>query len=528
MNRIIGFLVAAIVCSVAFAYLVLHKENNKENNKDSSFCPHLRVNLLEGDPPSLHPHLGADIRGRILGKSLFEGLTRLGDEGQGELAAAEKVELDPSCTRYTFHIRSHLWSNDQPVTAHHFEQAWKKAIHPDSICARADLFYTIKNARKVKCRELPLEEAGIKALDDKTFIVELENPAPYFLQLISHPLFSPLFNDDPEPTVFNGPFKISKWERGNVLELDKNLSYWDRQSVQLEKVSIFMVPDIHTEFALFEKQDLDIVGDCFDAFSLDVLLRAMDKPNFRTQEISRVFWLYINTTQFPFQSEKIRQAFAYALDRDFLTRNFLLGDIPCGTILPRTLTLLEGESMDKNSAQALQLFEEGMQESGLTRETFPAITLSYCTYGSQKGLSELIQESLQKVLGIQVNIQNYEWNMLQENMVRGEFQLASCLRHAVYEDPLYFLDIFKSKGNSYNYARWENETYKSLLNLASATTDPSERKNYLSQAERLLTQAMPVIPIYTETCKYVTQDNIVGYHINRSGYTDFKSIASLR
>ena len=172
------FLLVAGIMASCTLFFFLSKEKGQHKEK---FSQHLRVNLSEGDPTSLHPHLAADIRSRILGKALFEGLTRLTPKGKGELAAAEKVDVNDSFTRYVFSIRPHEWSNGEPVTAYQFEKSWKQAIHPDSICARGDLFYIIKNAKKAKRNELSLENVGIQALDEKTLVVELEHPAPYFL-----------------------------------------------------------------------------------------------------------------------------------------------------------------------------------------------------------------------------------------------------------------------------------------------------------------------------------------------------------
>lgn len=516
------------LCIPALLFLCLNSLfPSKPYNKPARLnC--LKINLPEGDPPSLHPHLGVDIRGRTLGKALFEGLTRLNKTGQPELAAAEKVEVSPSFSQYVFTIRAHHWSNGEPVTAYHFEQAWKKAIRPDSLCARSDLFYIIKNAKKAKLGQASLEDIGVKALDEKTLLVVLEHPGPYFLNLVSHPIFSPLPNSNiKEPDVFNGPFNIGKWKRGSVLELVKNPHYWDAQHVQLDKVSIFMVADTYTQFSLFEKNELDLVGDPFDSFPLDILSSAIKDPRFGSKEISRVNWLYVNINASPFQSVKIRKAFAYAINRAALTEYLLVGDQPCRSILPNTLTLLAKEeaSHDADNALANLLLEEGMAELGLTRETFPLVTLSYCTYGYQKTVYEAIQEMWKKALGIQVRLEGSEWNVFSSQLNHGQFQLGSCMRSAVYEDPFYFLEIFMDKSYSYNCSRWEDQEYQNLLHQAISSEDVLQRKMYLKQAEKLLIEAMPVIPIYSETCKYILNDQITGFEINGSGYSDFKTIS---
>ncbi|MGE0631603.1 MAG: peptide ABC transporter substrate-binding protein, partial [Pseudobdellovibrionaceae bacterium] len=516
------------LCIPVLLFLILnfsffYKPDNQQNGLS---C--LKINLPEGDPPSLHPHLCTDIRGRTLGKALFEGLTRLNKNGKAELAGAEKVEISPSSSHYTFIIRPHQWSNGEPVTAYHFAQAWKKAIQPDSLCVRADLFYIIKNAKKAKLGQVPIEEIGVKALDERTLLVELEQPSPYFLDLVSHPIFSPMPNSNiKEPIVFNGPFNIGKWKRGSVLELVKNPHYWDASHVQLDKVSIFMVADTYTQFSLFEKNELDLVGDPFDSFPLDILASAIKDPRFGSKEISRVNWIYVNVNAMPFQSAKIRKAFSYAINRTDLTKYLLFADSPCQTILPNTLTLLgkEEATHDADIAQANLLLEEGMAELGLTRKTFPSITLSYCTYGYQKTVYEAIQEMWKKNLGIHVRLEGSEWNVFSSQLNLGQFQLGCCMRSAVYEDPFYFLEIFKDKSYSYNCSRWENQEYQNLLDQAIISSDAKQRKLHLKQAEKLLIEAMPVIPIYSETCKYILNDQISGFEINGSGYSDFKTIS---
>jgi oligopeptide transport system substrate-binding protein len=522
MRRSIFF--AAGVLFTALVIYRLSRPSERAGNQET-FAHHLRVNISDGDPPSLHPHLRADIRSRILGKALFEGLTRLKEDGKAELAGAERVEISPSGTRYLFSIRPQHWSDGEPLTAAHFERAWKRAIHPEGLCVRSDLFYIVKNAKRAKLGEVSMDEVGIQALDEKTLVIDLEYPAPYFLDLIAHHLFSPLADDEKEPTHFNGPFIVKNWRHDSVLELEKNPLYWDVEHVKLNQVTLSMVQDPYAQYTLFERGELDAIGDPFDTLPVDFLSSAIQDPRFQVQEISRIFWLYLNTEFFPFQSAKIRRAFSGALDREYLTEHFLIKDRPCHTILPPTLTLINREKDEKDlSSEALRLFEEGLEELGLTRETFPPLTLSYCAYGSQKSLSEVLQERWQKVLGIPISIEAKEWTILSNNLAHGNFQLASCGRGAVYEDPFYFLDIFREKNFSYNFSKWENGRYQELLMHALSTADRVERENYLREAEELLLKEMPVIPIYVDTCKYMTQKRLKGYAVNNSGYIDFKTM----
>lgn len=151
----------------------------------------ITLNLQEGNPLTLHPYVGVDLRSRCLFLNLFEPLMRANPEGVLECAAAQSVEIDPTQTVYTFHIRPHTWSDGEPVTSYHFEQSWKYALTPGSPCFRTDLFYPIKNAEKVKKGELPLDAVGISAPDPQTLVVTLEHPTPYFLDLTATSFFLP-------------------------------------------------------------------------------------------------------------------------------------------------------------------------------------------------------------------------------------------------------------------------------------------------------------------------------------------------
>jgi oligopeptide transport system substrate-binding protein len=523
MRKSLFFSCTALVTLPILAYIFFYAGDKQ--SKSTANLKHLRVNLAEGEPPSIHPHRGSDVRARILGKSLFEGLTRVGEKGTSELAAAENVEIDPSRCLYTFTLRPHRWSNNEPVTAYHFENAWKRAVQPDSLCVRSDLFYIIKNAKKAKRSEVALDQVGVYAKDEKTLIVELNEPAPYFLDLISNPMFSPLYNEDAEPNCFNGPFVMGERKRGVKLQLVRSESYWDKAHVDIEKVSISMIPDAYSEFALFEKAEFDVMGNCFEDIPLDILPKAMSDTRFATQKISRIFWLYLNPLHPLFQSAKIRKAFSCALDRDHLVKNLLLGDIPCTTILPNNLTLLkESSDADANTAKAIKLFEEGLHELGLKRESLPPVTLSYGTYAFEKSLSQVLQEKWQNVFGIPISVEGLEWNILSDHMIHGKYDITTCTRHAMYEDPYYFLEIFKDKNSSYNFSRWENTKYKEILDRASKTTDLSEREKLLREAEVLLLEEMPVIPVHMQTCKYLTLNRLQKYRINNSGYVDFKAM----
>ena len=140
----------------------------------------------------LDPRVGTDFISGIVIKMLYEGLMRLDSSGNPSLAAAERIDISQDGLRYTFTLRDSVWSNGRPVTAYDFEYAWKKVLDPSFMTFFDYLFYPIKNAQSVKRGLLPPDALGLHAVDDRTLVVDLDHPAPYFLELCCLWIYSPL------------------------------------------------------------------------------------------------------------------------------------------------------------------------------------------------------------------------------------------------------------------------------------------------------------------------------------------------
>ncbi|MCC5831592.1 MAG: peptide ABC transporter substrate-binding protein [Chlamydiales bacterium] len=483
----------------------------------------LRINN-QGDLSSLHPHTGIDLMCRNFQKALFEGLTRLNPEGVPELAGAEKLEISPDKTRYTFTIRRMVWTNGEIVTSSHFEQAWKAAIAPDSNALRADLFYCIKNAEKAKKREVPLEKVGIQAVDASTLVVDLEHPTPYFLDLVASALYSPLYDNCENPTLFNGPFRLAKWEHDKELVLEKNPDYWDADSVYLEAIHTSLVNDPNTVILMYEKGEIDWVGHPFTNLPLDSIEKISNSPTFHSKAIDGVYWISLNTEKFPLNSTKIRRALSVALNREALARHVALGEAPTKSLVPLSLSSLTARELypDSDLRKARKLFDEGLRELNLTRDEFPNLLYSYSDIPGQKKLAEAIQQQWERTLGIQVELIPSEWNVFFANLGERQFQIGGCIWFCAFNDPIYTLEFFKEKAHRYNAPQWENDHYRQLLDLADAEPDPKVRLEHLKQAELLILDEMPIIPLYMVHAKYLKSPRVQGLTVNDLGQADFK------
>lgn len=485
----------------------------------------LTLNLQEGDPPSLNPYVGADLRSRCLFLALFEPLMRRTPQGELKEAAAESVDIDPTHTVYTFHIRPHLWSNGEPVTSFHFAQAWKYALAPSSHCFRSDLFYVIKNAQQVKKRELPLEELGIATPDEKTLTITLERPTPYFLDLTATSFFSPLFSTtEEEPSCFNGPFVMAERIHDQKLIFRPNSFYWDAANVELQEICFTMIKDPMTALAMYEKGELDVVGDPFSSLPFDIIPNLEQSGNLKTKVISRIFYLLLNTDSYPFHCKPFRKALGLSVDRHQLTEHLFFGEIPSLSLLPKPLSLVDESQFEKHQEDPSVLFEMALEELGLTRNNFPVITLSYAELSGQKKLAEFVQEQWKKKLGIEVQLECCEWNVHMGKLRKGTFQIGTLHLTTLYQDPVFYFDLFRDKKTAYNYCRWENENLRHLLEKVEGTLDSKDRRLYLQQAEWKLFEEMPAIPLFTQNLQYLLKDH-VNLEISDLGIYDFKNSA---
>jgi ABC-type oligopeptide transport system substrate-binding subunit len=289
---------------------------------DASSSASLRVNIGE-DIRTLDPRKADGPLVCNIMRMLYEGLTRISDDGEYSYALAEKVSCYDDGRRYTFTLRDTLWSDGTPVTAYDFEYAWKSALEPSFPSGDAEMLYVLRNGRRVKSGEIESAALGVVARDAKTLDIELEEPSSSFLHMVAHPVFFPvckarygsdaavLYTDQRNGRyVTNGPFVLRQWKHDKRLVTAKNRLYWDHTSVALEGVVMTMF-DHATELQMFKEGRLDWVGMSPLALTHDQCtfsgVPASSMPQ-RGREV-----LCFNTQKAPFSDEAFRSVCEKAL-----------------------------------------------------------------------------------------------------------------------------------------------------------------------------------------------------------------------
>lgn len=508
---------------VLMIFIILSSCQKEEKSMHS-----LKLNFQEGDLPSLHPHaLMIYLRGISVAKNLYECLTRIDSQGKAQLAGAESVDISPNRMVYTFRLRDNKWSDGSPVTAFQYENAWKEALSPTSNCSRADLLYMIKNAEQIKRGQLHLEALGVKAIDDKTLTVELAYPSSNFLELVAQSICAPLLDVKlKEPTAFNGPFLVDTWKRGDYLRLKQNPNYWNKDSISLQQIDIYMIQDTMTAFSMYEKGHIDWIGVPLVPLPSEILSDLKKAKKLKSHPVDRAFWIFLNTQHPSLSSSVLRQALSLAIDRHAITKHIFIGGHPLKKPLPTALLPLSSSSnLEENLVEAKQKFDLGLQELGLTRDSFPPLVITYSQQAGRKQLAEYLQQAWSKAFDIEVKVEAQEWNILRKNLESGNFQASGCFEAAFYNDPMELMDKLISL-NSNNFSKWVDKDFKEKAQLAKQEPDPEKRMKILSEAEQILMQQMPFIPICSDEFQYAHHPHLKGYVFDYVGACDF-SLASL-
>jgi oligopeptide transport system substrate-binding protein len=514
------------------------KEGDKggDDTEKSSVPQEIAVNI-NTEPFSLNPGLANDATSGGVLLQTFEGLTRIDKDGKPQPAMAEEITPSEDLKTYTFKLRDAKWTNGDAVTAEDFVYAWKWALDPANESQYAYQLYYIKGAQAANTGEGSLDDVAVKAVDEKTLEVTLENPTPYFLELTAFytyfPVNSKVAQENPdwaadagESYVSNGPFKMSEWSHSDKIVLEKNENYWDAEAVKLERIEMFMINDPNTELSMFDNGELSWAGSPFGTLPTDVLPQLKDEGKLNVQPIAGTYWYKFNTEQKPLDNKNIRKALAYAIDRKAIVENITQGgQIPAMAAVPPSM-MAENEKgyfADHDVEKAKEFLEAGLKEMGLSSASeLPAINLSYNTSEAHQKIAQAIQDMWAKDLGVEVTLDNAEWKVYIDKLHSGDYQIGRMGWLGDYNDPINFLELFRDKKGGNNDTNWEHPEFKQLLIDSASEADPEKRKQMLKDAEEIFIDEMPVAPIYFYTNTWVQNEKLTDAVVSGLGDIQLK------
>ncbi|OZB91419.1 peptide ABC transporter substrate-binding protein [Paenibacillus sp. XY044] len=486
------------------------------------------------EPTSLDPPIGFDQVSYDILNNAMEGMTRLGKDQSPEPAMASEWKVSDDGLKYTFTLRDGVqWSNGEPLKASDFEFAWKRMLDPKTASSAATLAYVFKGAEAFNSDKGTADDVQVKATDDKTLEVTLAQPAPWLLSMLANPAFFPVpqktvesnpnWTAEADTFVSNGPFRISQWNHDSELKMVKNDKYWDAANVKLDGVTFKMINDSNTEYQLYQSGELHIAG-----VPADMSDQLFSEGKVNVQDSAGTYFYRFNTTMKPFDNAKIRKAFALAVDRQKIVDLVVKqkqkpagGLVSYGLKEPdgRDFREVGGDLITFDAAQAKSLLAEGMKEAGYS--TLPEVTLTYNTNDLHQKIAETLQAMFKDNLGVDVKLAGKEGKVLTAEQKQLQLQFSRSSWLPDFADPINFLDIFQSKSPN-NRTGWSNAEYDKLIQSAYQETDDAKRFDLMHQAEKILMDEAPIMPMYFYDSAFLQSDKLVDVVRHPYGYMDFK------
>ena len=478
------------------------------------------------EPQGIDPHIVTGVPEHHILISLCEGLTIPNAYDDDNLpGAAESWSISDDGKTYIFKLRKNgKWSNGDPVTADDFVWSWKRILTASLGSQYPDMLYYLVGAQEYHTGVTDdFESVGVKAIDTYTLEVKLNAPTPFFTGLLSHYSTWPVHKetvlkygsiDDrngewtrPGNFVCNGAFNLKSWELNSKIVVEKNPLYWDASTVQLNQIHYYPVSNVMTEDRMFRAGQLHLTST-LPSQKCPVYLEE-NNPDLRIDPYMGTYFYRLNTTNPYLNDVRVRKALAYSIDRRLLVDKVTkCGQIPAYSFTPPGSNGYEPTTsipFDPELAKQL-LFEAGFN----SENKFPKLEILFNTNEDHRKIALAIQQMWQQNLGIEVELVNQDWKVYLSREMVGDFQVSRAGWIGDYEDPNTFLDLMRpNRGN--NKTGWENMEYDSIVAQANSTNDQSERYELLKQAERILIDEMPIIPLYTYVRSYQLSPDVKGF-----------------
>lgn len=440
-----------------------------------------------------------------IGKDLFDGLVSQDETGQIIPAVATHWEASNGNQTYTFHLRADArWSNGEPVTAHDFVYSFRRLMSPKTASPYgwfADIAQ-IKNGSDVLQGKKNPDTLGVSALDDLTLRFELEAPIPFFVKMLSHPVMFPVHQETVERygdawtrvnhIVSNGPFKLSQWVVNEKIVLEKNPHYWDAHHVVMQKVTFLPIGDPDIALKRYLAGEIDVLRK-LPTSQLKRLRK--DYPNELTKIAPSLQSTYyaINTQMSPTNDPKVRKALAYAINRDVLTRAVMgNGEIPMYGLTPPQVdgfTAITPEYASMSQSAREQEAQRLLKEAGYGPSRPLQLSMVIPSYKDDQKVALALSSMWEQTLKAKVTIEKLEPKVFYATKQGHHLYRGGWV--ADYNEASTFLDIFSTAGSGPSL--YNNAQYDRLLSDAKISTNST--KDY-QQAERMLTQDFPLIPLY--------------------------------
>ena len=491
---------------------------------------------IDVEVASMDPQIATDGTSFEVLAAVTEGLYSLAEDGSAVEAMADKVEKSEDGLTYTVTLKDAKWSNGTPVTANDFVFAWRRLVDPKTASEYAFMggIAGIKNADAISAGEVAPDQLGVTAKDDKTLVIELDTPVPFFESLMAFPSFFPVNEEfynkcgdkfaTPVDTILcNGAFKVTSYEpAATTINLEKNPDYWDAGAVKLSGIQYQVIKDSQQTMLAYQNGDLDVAtlsGEQVEQFQAD--------PEFKSIMAGYLWYISPNLKTAGLENENLRKAMALAYDKDAIVNNILKdGSIKADFAVPTLLaTGPDGKDfrdgadtyLSTDKAKALEYYDKAKAELG--KDSFTYTMIVEDTEAAQN-VAQFIQAEIQTTLpGMTINIETMPKKNRVERMQEGTFELGLTRWGPDYADPMTYLDMWTTDSPN-NYGFWSNSEYDEIIQSAKKgelALDVNARWEALKKAEKMVMDEAVIFPVYQKGNAVMIKKNVSGIEFHSVG-----------
>ena len=488
------------------------------------------LHLSDAGPVTLDPAISGDMSSHRYVKHMYSGLVRLNSDLAVEPDIAEDWAVSDDGTTYTFYLREDVrFHSGDPVTAADFKYSWERACSPSTGSSTAPTYLgDIVGASEIMAGEAE-ELSGVTVVDDYTLRVEIDLPRAYFIDKLTYPT---TFVVD-EATVSSGqgwwrepngtgPFELARWDEGSLLVLQRYGDYYG-MAPSLEEVHFHLLAGL--PMSLYEQGTIDVVN-----VSTSYMYQATDPANpFSEQLVSTpelsLYYIGFNVDEPPFDDPLVRRAFCHAVDRERIVSVLFNDSVTiAGGILPVGLPGHD-PSLDPYPFDPQRARELLAESSYGSADALPPVVVTVSGYAnSVTGYVAAAMRDWQEHLGVDITVRQLEPDIYLYELPEEKDGVFAMGWIADYPDPHNFLGTLLSSGEHMNISGYSNPEFDALLDRAAAETDEEERLRFYNQAERMVVEDAPCLPLLYGANHVLVKPYVTGFEPGPLGIADLTEV----
>lgn len=516
----------------------------EEDEKGATINVYIGNEISDYDPALAYTD---DSAAKVLGL-VYEGLTRINSKGKVEnaLMKSYKIIEDPEKNDYRMQItiKNTKWSDGRVVAADDVVYAWKRILDPEFTCSAAALLFDIKNARDVKHGDNSIDDLGVAAIDDTVIEVQFEEKIDYdlFLENLACLALVPLredivtryesFGTSTTSLCTNGPFAIKGLEEGESLMLERNVYYY-RDTDNDDPLDKYVLPyRLMINFAANEEENTTAYenGEIFYLGEIGLSKRADYADDAKVTDLLSTHSYIMNTTKSVFSDAATRVALSNALDRNAIASLVTFATPATGLIPGTVYDKSVGDSFRENGGDLISATASSGSGSG-------SFTLTVRNNAVDVAIAEY-SKGVWEAMGFSVTIEALSASEYKEVYESGDYDMIAvdyqCPSTDAFGALAVFAPAFSGNGidiqnDNYDYVPYipgyDNAAYNEFIESAFLEKDRAARSQYLHDAEALLMQDMPIIPVVFNQDAYVYNSDVLsGIKDYYYGYRNFNRL----